>query len=109
MGLDVTRVHPLGEQVDRLALARTFDTVDHDDDREPLGFEHLILHIKQIGAQFRHKLVVGLFVDLVAQFCRFEHFPLLIVKPERAKPANISVAPFPRKGVGGMVRIFPPG
>ncbi len=61
-------VHPLVEQLDGLALARPFDTVDQDQNRElRLGLEP-VLRLQERLAQVRHCGIVGGLVDGVTNF-----------------------------------------
>ncbi len=71
--LDQARVHPLVEELDRLALAGALDAVDQDDHREARLLLELELRLEQRFAQLDDGLLVGVLVDAVANFRGFEH------------------------------------
>ncbi|MNN31684.1 hypothetical protein D3C81_1453810 [compost metagenome] len=71
--VDQPRVHPLVEQLDRLALAGALDAVEQHDQRKARLLAQLELRLEQRLAQFGHRGVVGFLVDLVADFGGFEH------------------------------------
>jgi hypothetical protein len=71
--LDQARVHPLVEQLDRLALAGAFDAVDQHDHRETRLLLEFVLGFEQGLAQGGHFGVVGFLVDAVTDFGGFEH------------------------------------
>ena len=71
--LNVARVHPLVEQVHRLALARAIHPAHQNDDREFSLLRQIELCVQQRFAQRGHFLVVGGFVDFVSEFGRFKH------------------------------------
>ena len=73
--LDVARVHPLVQEIDRLALAGPVDAVDQHHHGKGFRFEQIELRVEQLRTQLRLGGVVLVLVDLVAQFCRFEHRP----------------------------------
>ncbi|MNC41854.1 hypothetical protein D3C75_906410 [compost metagenome] len=73
LDLDQPRVHPLVEQLDRLALAGALDAVEQHDQRKARLLAQLELRLEQRLAQFGHRGVVGFLVDLVADFGGFEH------------------------------------
>ncbi|MDT4827471.1 hypothetical protein FQZ97_608190 [compost metagenome] len=61
--IDQPRVHPLVEQLDRLALAGTLDAVDQDEHREARLLLQFELRLQQVLAQFQHGLFIGFLVD----------------------------------------------
>ncbi|MDT4867808.1 hypothetical protein FQZ97_1027380 [compost metagenome] len=61
--VDQPRVHPLVEQLDRLALAGTLDAVDQDEHREARLLLQFELRLQQVLAQFQHGLFIGFLVD----------------------------------------------
>ncbi|MCY1291141.1 hypothetical protein D9M70_403180 [compost metagenome] len=71
--LDVARIEPLVEQLDRLALARALDAVDQQDHRKARLLLQLQLRLEQRGTQLDDRRLVGFLVDGVADFCRLEH------------------------------------
>ncbi|MNZ37146.1 hypothetical protein D3C78_545880 [compost metagenome] len=71
--IDHARVHPLVEQLDRLALAGAFDAVDQHDHREARLLLEFVLGFEQGLAQSGYLGVVSLLVDAVADFGGFEH------------------------------------
>ena len=91
MGVDVARVHPLVEQVDRLALARTVDAADHDQNGEALQRSKLDLGLQQRGPQRGLAPTVLLAVDAMANLGGFEHAALLCSRA--ALPADCDVKP----------------
>ncbi|MNZ55557.1 hypothetical protein D3C78_734860 [compost metagenome] len=78
--LDQARVHPFVEQLDRLALARPFDTVDQDQHREARLLLQLELSFQQRLAQFDDRLLVGFLVDRMADLGGLEHAGFLAAK-----------------------------
>ncbi|MNV56498.1 hypothetical protein D3C71_1487870 [compost metagenome] len=70
---DQPGVHPLVEQLDRLALAGTFDAVDQYDHRKPALLPELVLGFEQGFAQNWNFAIKGFFVDRMTDFGRFEH------------------------------------
>jgi hypothetical protein len=67
--MDVTRIQPLVEGLDRLALPGTLRAADDHQDGELLRREQVVLGIEQCLAQRRHCRVVVRLADLLAQFC----------------------------------------
>ncbi|MNF60524.1 hypothetical protein D3C84_421450 [compost metagenome] len=61
--IDQPRVHPLVEQLDRLALAGALDAIDQDEHRETRLLLQLELRLQQGFAQFQHGLFIGFLVD----------------------------------------------
>ena len=70
---DMTRVHPLVQQVDGLALAGAVHPSNQDDDRKFAFLCQIELRVEQFLAQFGDFDVVFSLVDLVSQFSGFEH------------------------------------
>ena len=66
---NMPRIHPGVKQIDRFALAATVDPTNQDNDRELLFLQHLVLRIKQGGAQLRHLFLESFLVNLVAKLC----------------------------------------
>jgi hypothetical protein len=73
MGLHVTRVHPLVEQVHCFPATRAIYPAEQDNDRKLAALCQVELGIQQRFAQQRYLLVICRLVDLVTQFRRFEH------------------------------------
>ena len=71
--LDQPRVHPLTEQLDRLALAGTLYAIDQHNDRRALLLLQFVLGFKQGFTQGGSFSVVGFFIDDMTDFCGFEH------------------------------------
>ena len=72
-GEDVARVHPLVEQVHRLALARALDTGDQDEHGKAPVLLQVVLRIEQRLAQFRRLAPVNRLVEVVLEIRRFKH------------------------------------
>ena len=70
---DPARVHPLVEQVGRLALARRIDAGEQDDDRERRGLAELLLHGEQFRPQLRDLRLVVALRELSPDFGGFKH------------------------------------
>jgi hypothetical protein len=66
VGVNVTRVHPLAQNVDGLALARAIDAADDEDDGVLLPLDELELRVEQGLSKRRRLLGEGALVDLVA-------------------------------------------
>jgi len=71
--VDHARVHPLVEQLDRLALAGTFDAIDQHDHREARLLLEFVLGFEQCLAKGGLFCLVGFLVDAVTDFGGFEH------------------------------------
>lgn len=68
MGLDMARIHPFVEQVDRLPLACAIHPADQDNDLEFPLFRQVELRVEQVLAQLRNFLFIGFFVNSVSEF-----------------------------------------
>jgi len=71
--LHVARIHPLVEEVHRLAAARALHSGDQDQDREAAVGEHARLRREELLAQLRLLAFVKAFFDLVGEVRRLEH------------------------------------
>ncbi|MPM89827.1 hypothetical protein SDC9_136942 [bioreactor metagenome] len=76
-GLDMTRIHPFVEQVDRLTLARAINAIDEHHDRKTAQIKQFELCIQQGGTQRWHFGLECCLIGLMAQFSRFEHLACL--------------------------------
>ena len=72
-GEDPAGIHPLVEQVGRLALARCVDASEQDDHRERRGLEQLLLRGEQLRAQLRNLCFVIALRELSTDFGGFKH------------------------------------
>ena len=71
-------VHPLAQEVDRLALPGAVDAGEHDNDRTPSLRAQVALHLEQLGAQPWYSCLVLLFRDDTPELGSFKHeFPPL--------------------------------
>ena len=66
-------IHPLAEQVDRLAFSRAIDAGEDDDHRERRRARQAALHVEQFAAQRELLFLVVSLVDLASELRRFEH------------------------------------
>ena len=80
---DMARIHPLVEQIHRLALAGCIDAIDENDDGKISRLAQIELCVEQVGAQGRHFVLIAHLAHLLAQLGRLEHRPLLKVAPQR--------------------------
>ena len=90
---DVSRVHPRIQEVDRFPLAAAVDPGNQDDDRKLLFLQDIVLNVEQSGAQLRHLLPEDFLVDLVSQFCRFEHLHSPLKSPHNTCRAANAASP----------------
>jgi hypothetical protein len=72
-GVEMARIQPLVELLDRLALAGAVDAGDHDDHGEIASLDQIELRVQQRLAELRLLRLVGLLVESVRQRRRFEH------------------------------------
>ena len=96
-GDDPPWIHPLAEQVHRLALAGAVDAGEDDDDREVRRARQPALNIEELLAELERLLLVISFLDLVSELRRFEHRSLLeywdLGESQRQSAARLKPSP----------------
>ena len=76
--LHVARIHPLVEEIHRLAAARALHPGDQDQDSEAAVGEHARLRREELLAQLRLLAFVKAFFDLVGEVRRLEHRSIMV-------------------------------
>src|SRR5690349_21264200 len=67
LGMNMAWVHPLVEQIDRLAFARTVYAANDYDNKKASSCEEIILCVEQGLPKSRYRALVGRLIDLVPQ------------------------------------------
>jgi hypothetical protein len=77
VGMDVARIHPLVEEVDRFPLSCAVHAADDDKYGKTLQLSQVVLCVEQGGAQCRHLTLIFFLADFMADFRGFKHAFLL--------------------------------